>query len=197
MLYKNFNRFYKNGYVIVAIPDHPKSFDTGNGLGVYEHIYVAELFLGRRLLEGEVVHHLDGNRENNSPDNLLILQNPMHVKLHAWMDKNTITPNPQYLLRKQMGCIRCVNCEIPIAMGFKFCSHSCHDQQQRLTAANTSGRSSKPSKEVLEVEIKIYPMTTLAVKYGVSDNTIRNWCKSYGIELENRLGYWAKQRARI
>ncbi len=123
--YKDFKRYNKNGYIVVLM-DHHSSFVSGEDVCVYEHILVAEEILGRRLLEGEVVHHLDENKENNSPDNLLILQNPMHVKLHAWMDKNTITPNPQYLLRKQMGCIRCINCEIPIAMGFKFCSPSGH-----------------------------------------------------------------------
>lgn len=32
---------------------------------------------------GEVVHHKDGNRRNNSLDNLMVMSNSDHVKLHA------------------------------------------------------------------------------------------------------------------
>ena len=46
--------------------------------------------------------------------------------------------------------------------------------------------SRKPSKEVLEEEIKKYSMTTLGVKYGVSDNSIRKWCKKYGLPYHSR-----------
>lgn len=35
-------------------------------------------------------------------------------------------------------------------------------------------------------------MTELGIKYSVSDRTIKNWCIAYGIEMENRRGYWTK-----
>lgn len=41
--------------------------DTG---WVLEHRHVMETTLGRALLAGENVHHKDGNKENNSPENL-------------------------------------------------------------------------------------------------------------------------------
>lgn len=41
----------------------------------------------------------------------------------------------------------------------------------------------RPEKETLEKEIKIETMVGLGKKYGVSDNAIRKWCKSYGIDL--------------
>lgn len=46
------------------------------------HIRVAQEKLGRPLIKGEHVHHLDGNKRNNSPDNLLVLGSIAHKKLH-------------------------------------------------------------------------------------------------------------------
>ena len=63
-----------NGYVVVYAPNHPKAMQSHNWKGyVYEHILVAEEDYGRSLLDNEEVHHLDSNRSNNSPSNLIIL----------------------------------------------------------------------------------------------------------------------------
>jgi hypothetical protein len=52
-------------------------------LGRHEHRRVAEEKLGRKLLKGEIVHHIDENRHNNHPDNLMVLPNQSeHLKLH-------------------------------------------------------------------------------------------------------------------
>ncbi len=49
----------------------------------YEHMDVAEQKIGRHLGKHEVVHHVDGNKENNNPDNILILRNDKsHNILH-------------------------------------------------------------------------------------------------------------------
>jgi len=37
-----------------------------------EHRYVMEQVLGRKLASREIVHHRDGNPQNNSPDNLAL-----------------------------------------------------------------------------------------------------------------------------
>ena len=50
---------------------------------MYEHRIVAEKKLGRYLRSDEVVHHIDGNKTNNSPDNLIVLSNEDHATLHA------------------------------------------------------------------------------------------------------------------
>lgn len=57
----------------------------------------------------------------------------------------------------------------------------------------------RPSKEELEQLIVNIPISNIAKKYGVSDNSIRKWAKSYSIQLINRRGYWQKlnSRARI
>lgn len=63
--------------------------NTGEGksyakqYGRHEHRVVAEQVLGRELLPGEIVHHIDGDKRNNDQINILILESQSeHAKLH-------------------------------------------------------------------------------------------------------------------
>lgn len=68
-------------YVRKHRPDHPLADAHGN---ICEHWLVAEQKLGRHLLPGEVVHHEDGNKRNNHPDNLRVFPNhAAHMAYHA------------------------------------------------------------------------------------------------------------------
>lgn len=52
-----------------------------------EHFIVAEEKIGRPLLKGEVVHHIDGDKLNNSPDNLQVLPSEKaHGAIHTQLD---------------------------------------------------------------------------------------------------------------
>ena len=42
----------------------------------------AEKLLGRPLLKYEIVHHMNGNAEDNDPKNLLIMTDRQHKQLH-------------------------------------------------------------------------------------------------------------------
>lgn len=46
------------------------------------HRKVMEEKLGRKLLSSEIVHHIDGNKLNNDPSNLIIVNRSEHIKLH-------------------------------------------------------------------------------------------------------------------
>ena len=50
--------------------------------GRHTHRVVAEQMLGRPLAKGEIVHHIDGNRRNNAPENLQVMTQSEHARLH-------------------------------------------------------------------------------------------------------------------
>ncbi len=50
--------------------------------GRHTHRVVMEKKIGRQLLPGEIVHHRDGNKLNNSPDNLELMTQADHVREH-------------------------------------------------------------------------------------------------------------------
>lgn len=57
--------------------------------GRHEHRIVAEMKIGRPLKKGEVVHHVDGNIQNNKPDNLMVFKSQKeHIEWHNKHDKN-------------------------------------------------------------------------------------------------------------
>ena len=70
-----------NGYVLIRVGvNHPLADVRGYA---YEHRIVAQEKLGRPLLKGEIIHHIDRNKQNNHPDNLLVLQSQkQHIQFH-------------------------------------------------------------------------------------------------------------------
>lgn len=56
-----------NGYVTVFMPDHPHAQRTGY---VMKHRHVVEQQIGRLLQPNERVHHKNGQRDDNRPENL-------------------------------------------------------------------------------------------------------------------------------
>lgn len=66
------SRKIDKGYVLVYAPEHAK---TKSGY-VFEHRLVVENLLGRLLESHENVHHIDGNRANNSIENLELWISP-------------------------------------------------------------------------------------------------------------------------
>jgi len=52
-----------------------------------EHRLIMEQRIGRKLSFNEVVHHRDGNKHNNNPDNLEVMSRAEHTRLHRHLAK--------------------------------------------------------------------------------------------------------------
>jgi hypothetical protein len=58
---------HPNGYILVKVPEHPKSFRGG---WYYEHRLVAEREMGRILPSWVTVHHINEDKTFNVWENL-------------------------------------------------------------------------------------------------------------------------------
>ena len=65
----------KNGYVFIKTEDGWQ----------YEHRLVAAQKMGRKLRSDEHAHHLDEDKRNNDPGNLLVMDAVAHGDLHYMM----------------------------------------------------------------------------------------------------------------
>lgn len=74
-------RINHQGYVMVRSDDHPRNHKGY----VFEHILVMEEHIGRHLIKGEVIHHINGDSSDNRIDNLrLYSSNRDHLKETLW-----------------------------------------------------------------------------------------------------------------
>ncbi len=67
-----------NGYVRIAV----------NGKRILEHVHVMQEFLGRSMIKGETIHHIDMDKTNNDVSNLyLFTSQSEHQACHISMEK--------------------------------------------------------------------------------------------------------------
>lgn len=85
-----FNKRHGNGhkhegYVFVKQAGHPRATKEGF---VKRAVLVLETKLGRHLNRQEHLHHINGIRDDDRPENLTILTNGEHARLHMTAKPN-------------------------------------------------------------------------------------------------------------
>lgn len=116
------------------------------------------------------VHHIDGNRTNNSESNLQILCPNCHSQTDNFCSKNRKAEKKKYY---------CKNCGKELSKASE--TGLCKDCWNKFQIKN----SKCPSKEELLqkcYELKSY--SKIAKEYNVSDKTIKKWCVNYGFTLK-------------
>ena len=76
-----------HGYVKILLPKHHLSDSKGYA---YEHRVVAEKKLCRPLKENELIHHLNGQKDDNREENIIVLETrSQHRTYHPVRNKSS------------------------------------------------------------------------------------------------------------
>lgn len=185
-----------NIYNYIYLPNHPKAHQNGC---VYEHIIVAEQKIGRYLTEEEVVHHIDENKKNNSPENLIVFAtNIDHSRFHklnlniselSFSDGHYFVEITEEIIRniihKHLFSIEQFKQDFPeyiyLLNKCAVCGKECFNKYCSSECVHISQSKFNPTKDELLNDIINMSMIQVGKKYGVSDNAIRKRCKKLGL----------------
>ena len=131
-----------NGYGYAQLKDrgHPRANARGY---VLEHVVVAERALGKPLPVGAEVHHVNGDKSDNRPGNLVVCENhEYHMLLHARQRALEACGHADW--RK---CWICKRWDRPAALnirGKRACHRECRNEYQRSGRRGVHDRNVPP-----------------------------------------------------
>ena len=111
------------------------------------------------------LHHINGQHNDHRLENLEFLCPNCHAQTDTYSGKNQSHIQKKVYYCPDCGAIvsekgvRCLNC----------------------ARYNSRKIKDRPSREELKLLLQQLPFVQIGAKYGVSDNAIRRWCKSYGL----------------
>lgn len=170
------------GYVEIVMPEHPNARSNGT---ILEHRLMAEKKLGRLLTKEECVHHIDGDKCNNSFDNLIVFKtsadhSAFHKGARMIKDGDVWYCPDKGCTHTELCPICCVNYKDKKA---KMCLDCWNELKHKLAYDNDN----RPSREVLKNKIRTMSFIQIGKEYGVSDNAVRKWCQFYGLPFKSHI----------
>lgn len=182
-------------YLCEFAPGHPRATEEGY---VYTHVLVAEQNLGRYLKSEECVHHIDEDKYNNSPENLMVFKSladhsAFHKGVEAIQDGDVwYCPNKNIKHRNI-----CPICNINYKDEKADMCIDCWNKIRNKFVKKTNTK--RPNRETLKEKIRKSNFVQIGREYGVSDNAVRKWCKFYGLPFKTSIiknlsdDEWAKE----
>lgn len=163
-------------YKRIFVPGHPTAMADG---WMKEHRYIAEIKLGRLLKSEEVVHHIDEDKFNNDPNNLMVFKtNADHSAFHMGCEA-VLDGDVYWCPNKNDHISLCPECNKRyMEKKSKMCTYCYHLLSRKV--------KDRPSKEELFELLKKQTFITVGKIYGVSDNTVRKWCRAYDLPCKRK-----------
>ena len=171
---KEYRRYKNDGYyVLYPVVDGVVDYSTST----VEHRLVYELANNVKLTADMQVHHINHDRSDNRPENLIALTASEHTQLHA-IEKG-----------QNVGLAYCIDCGKPISRhGRKRCRTCMHKSMGHRTDDDL------PSRE--ELDGYIWSMTNVDIGklYGVTGATIAVWRKKRNLPPASETGVsWSRR----
>lgn len=167
-------RRYKNDgyYVLYKVADGVVDYSTS----VVEHRLVYELANGVKLDKNMQVHHINHDRSDNRPENLVALTASEHTQLHA-KEKG-----------QRVGPAYCIDCGKPISRQSKGRCVAC-----MYKAMGYQSDADIPSREELNEYIWVMTNVDIGKLYGVTGAKVAAWRKRRGLPPASETGVtWSR-----